>query len=176
MNFIQNIENNIILNIYNFMSNNPILKDFFSIITRLGDGGFIWVTIGLIFLLKKSTRKFGIIMLISLLIGDIIGNSFLKNLIARNRPFIQLNFTPLITPPFGYSFPSGHSLSSFVGATVVFNWNKKVGIFAYILATLIAISRPLLSVHYVSDIFVGAILGILISYISCKFLQNKLHF
>ncbi|MDE6357744.1 MAG: phosphatase PAP2 family protein [Eubacteriales bacterium] len=173
MNFIQNIENDIILYLYNFMSNSPILKEFFSIITHLGNGGFIWIIIGLIFLIKKSTRKFGLIMLVSLLIGDIIGNLFLKNLIARNRPFIQLNLVPLINPPFGYSFPSGHSLTSFAGATVVFNWNKKIGIFAYILALLIAISRPLLSVHYISDIFSGAILGILISYVSCKFLKKQ---
>lgn len=176
MNFIQNIENNIILHLYDFMSNSPILKEFFSILTRLGDGGFIWITIGLIFLIKKSTRKFGIIMLISLLIGDIIGNSFLKNLIGRNRPFIQLNLIPLINPPFGYSFPSGHSLSSFIGATSIFNWNKKLGIFAYILATLISISRVLLSVHYVSDIFVGALLGIIISYASYIFFKNKICF
>lgn len=175
MNFIQNIDDNIINNVYNFMSNSPILVFIFNKITILGDNGFIWISIGLILLIKKTTRKFGVIMLISLLIGNMFGNAFLKNLIGRNRPFIQLNFEPFIKPPFGYSFPSGHSLSSFAGATSIFHWNKKLGILALILATLIAISRVMLCVHYVSDILVGSVLGVLISFISYNIFK-KMYF
>lgn len=172
MDFIQNIDNIIIISTHNFMINHHILIKFFTIITMLGNAGFIWVSLGLCFFIKKQTKKFGVIMLTSLLIGNIIGNLFLKNLIARNRPFIQLNLVPLIEAPSGYSFPSGHSLSSFLAATVIFNWNKKYGIIAYILAILIAVSRVLLSVHYLSDILVGAILGIIIAYSVCYIFKN----
>lgn len=168
MNFIQYIDNNISLYLYNLISNSDIIKNVFSIITHLGDGGFIWIVFSVILFIKKSTRKYGIILIISLLVGLLIGNLFLKNLFERLRPFIQLDFIPLIPKPSGFSFPSGHSLSSFIGATSIFQYNKKFGIFAYILAILIAFSRVLLGVHFLSDIVVGAILGIIISYICNK--------
>lgn len=176
MNFIQNIDNQIILNIYEFISNKELLIKIFSFITVLGNSGFIWIIFAILFYSKKSTRKYGIIMLISIFIGFLIGNLILKNMIGRNRPFIQLDFIPLINPPFGFSFPSGHSLSSFIGATIIFMFNKKIGVFAYALAFLIAISRVLLAVHYPTDIIFGAIFGIFIGYFSFKIFNSKLDF
>ncbi|WP_317367043.1 phosphatase PAP2 family protein [uncultured Tyzzerella sp.] len=163
MDIIFNIDKNIILNINEIMPNYPILTSIFSFITHLGDAGFIWIIIGIILILKKNTRKNGIIMLVSLAICSIIGNGILKNLFERQRPFIELSLQPFISAPSGFSFPSGHSLISFVGATCVFYTNKKWGILSYIFALLIALSRILLIVHYPSDVIIGSLLGIIIS-------------
>lgn len=176
MNFIQNIDNQIILNIYEFMQNKEFLKNILVFITSLGDLGIIWLFFAILLYFKNSTKKNGFIMLTSLFIGFLIGNLILKNVIARERPFIQLDLIPLIAPPTDFSFPSGHSLSSFVGATSIFMFNKKFGILAYILAFFIAISRILLVVHYPTDIIIGAILGILIGYCTFKIMDLKLSF
>jgi membrane-associated phospholipid phosphatase len=60
-----------------------------------------------------------------------------------------------------YSFPSGHSASSFATATVLerqFGW--KVGIPAYAMATYVAGSRLSENKHYLSDVVFGAGIGI----------------
>jgi len=60
-----------------------------------------------------------------------------------------------------YSFPSGHSASSFATAAVLerhFGW--KVGLPAYGLASYVAVSRLSENKHYLSDVIFGAGIGI----------------
>lgn len=163
MDIIFNVDKNIILYMNETIPNYPIIKNIFSFITHLGDAGFIWIALCIFLTLKKSTRKNGIIMFISLSIGSIIGNVILKNLFERPRPFIELSLIPFIPEPHGFSFPSGHSMASFIGATCAYYTNKKFGIVTYILAILIVLSRIILIVHYPSDVITGALLGILVA-------------
>ena len=61
-----------------------------------------------------------------------------------------------------YSFPSGHSSTSFATATVVqrhLGW--KAGIPAYVIATYVASSRIETQRHYLSDVAFGAVVGIM---------------
>ena len=64
------------------------------------------------------------------------------------------------TMPHSWSFPSGHTSSSFAFATAVFSNNKKWGIAAYVLAAVIGFSRIYLGVHYFTDVLAGAVLGV----------------
>jgi hypothetical protein len=75
-----------------------------------------------------------------------------------------VKFTVGRTRPDGTSrsFPSGHSASAFATGTVLqrhFGW--KVGVPAYGLATYVAASRLSENRHFVSDVILGATLGIL---------------
>ncbi len=61
-----------------------------------------------------------------------------------------------------FSFPSGHTSTSFASATVLqqhFGW--KVGVPAYALATYVATSRIQEKRHFLSDVAFGASLGIM---------------
>ena len=78
--------------------------------------------------------------------------------LAEKLPFIASELTH--TMPHSWSFPSGHTSSSFAFATAVFANNKKWGIAAYVLAALIGFSRIYLGVHYCTDVLAGAVLGI----------------
>ena len=132
---------------------NPILDKIMIALTNLGDAGILWIVIAIILLFMKKTRKCGILMLISMAIGLIIGNGILKNLIQRSRPcWIDTNIPLLIPNPTDYSFPSGHTLASFEAAIMILLHNKKWGIPAIIIATLIAFSRMYLFVHFPTDI------------------------
>lgn len=158
----------------------PILDKVFAFITHLGDKGYIWIAIALIMLCFKKKRKCGIIMAIALILGTLIGNITLKNLFGRLRPF-QVNTSMkdmlIISAPGGFSFPSGHTLSSFECAFAIFFHNKKMGIPALILATLIGFSRNYLYVHYPTDVIAGIILGLFIAVLSSflykKFIKDK---
>ena len=131
------------------------------IITSLGNGGVIWIAIALIFTATKKYRTAGIAVLAALILNLLIGNVILKPLIARVRPCdINTAVQLLIKRPTDYSFPSGHTLSSFAAATVIFCRDKRLGIAAVILASLIAFSRLYLYVHYPTDILGGILIGI----------------
>ena len=130
-------------------------------VTTLGDNGFIWILFTVCLLLFNRTRRWGMVCGIALLTGYLTGEVFLKNLVARARPFTHLEgFQLLIPEPAGFSFPSGHSASSFAGATSLFFMNHRNGWWAYPLAGLIAFSRVYLSVHFVTDITAGILLGV----------------
>lgn len=139
---------------------------FFSTITRLADSGIFWILLAVVFLCFKRTRKTGLMMGVALLCGLLVCNITLKPLIARIRPYdLNPEVILLIDRLSDFSFPSGHTLSSFEGATVLMIRDKRFGIPALILAILIALSRLYLYVHYPTDVFVGVLLGILFGHL-----------
>ena len=118
-------------------------------------------------LLFKKTRRAGIAVLVGLLLGLLCGNLAIKNLVARERPCAIGTAPELLIPyPSEYSFPSGHTLSSFIAATCIFLRNKKWGISAYVFASGIAFSRIYLYVHFPTDILGGIILGIALAHLA----------
>ena len=142
----------------------PVLDQFFATITRFGDGGIFWIILGIVLFCFKRTRMCGICILVGLTIGALITNVVLKPLIARERPcWVNDAVRLLIVNPRDYSFPSGHSQASFVSATAIYLYHKKWGIAALILASLIAVSRLYLYVHYPTDVLIGMLIGIAVA-------------
>ncbi len=145
------------------------------IITMFGDGGIFWIAIAVILLFFKKTRKTGITMGLSLLLGFLVGNIFLKNVVARIRPYdLNTDFSLLIDKLHDFSFPSGHTLASFEASVSIFLHNKKFGIPALVLAFLIAFSRLYLYVHYPTDVLASIILGTGFAILSF-FIINKIY-
>lgn len=143
---------------------NPILDKIMVSISALGDDGILWIAIGVICLFMKKHRKMGLQLLLSMLCTFIIGNLILKNVFARPRPCdIDTAVAMLISRPHGHSFPSGHSINSMVAAVALFLNNKKIGIPAVIIATLIGFSRMYLFVHFPTDVLGGFIIAILVA-------------
>ena len=143
-------------------------------ISALGNSGIIWILIAIVFLFSKKYRKQGIVLAVGLLAGLLIGNLTLKPLIARMRPnWINTDIVLLIGNPKDYSFPSGHTLSSFIAAFLITLNNKRLGAFALPLAALIAFSRMYLYVHYPSDILGALILATIIALTVHKIFYRK---
>lgn len=154
----------------------PIIK----FITHLGDSGIIWIVITIILLIFKKTRKAGVIAALALLGSLIINNLLLKNLIARTRPYDAIDAVRrLVEIQRDYSFPSGHSGSSFAASVGIFlglngKLRKWLGTILLILAFAIAFSRLYVGVHYPGDVLVGALDGALIGYLMHKLVEaNK---
>lgn len=142
----------------------PILDKIMLFITTLGDAGIFWISIGVICLIFKKHRKMGLQLLFSMLATLIIGNLIIKNLVARPRPCdIDTAVTLLLSRPHGHSFPSGHSINSMSAAVALFLNNKKIGIPAIIIATLIGFSRMYLFVHFPTDVIAGFAIAILVA-------------
>ncbi len=156
-----------VLHAVNYSMRNPVMDTIMPYITKLGDEGIFWIALALILLIPKKTRRTGAAMGVAMLLGLIIGNGILKNLIMRTRPYdlahpVLPKSQLLIKAPTDYSFPSGHTLASFEASTALFKDHTVYGFAAFVLALLIAFSRIYLQVHYPSDVLGGAILGFLL--------------
>ena len=148
----------------------PALDFLMLKITLLGNGGMIWLLTSGALICTKKYRKQGILLLGGLAAGVLVGNVFLKNLIARPRPcWVDSGVRLLIANPTDYSFPSGHTLSSVIGATVLAKTDRRFGYTAIPLAALIAFSRLYLYVHFPSDVLAAAVLGIVIGEVSVRY-------
>ncbi|MDS0526168.1 phosphatase PAP2 family protein [Clostridium sp. SHJSY1] len=172
MQFIQQIDNSILMLIHNNITN-PFFDSIMPVITGLANGGVLWVVIGLILICSTKYRKSGLILLCALALCFIIGNLGIKPLVARVRPFdVNTTIHLIISKPKDFSFPSGHTMHSFAAATVLYYTNKRIGIGAYILAIIIGFSRLYLYVHYPSDVLFGIIIGVLLALVSIKLCEK----
>ena len=145
------------------------------IITLYAEGGILLIGIGIVLLLLRSKRICGAALLSGLGGGFLIGNLLLKNLIARQRPcWIYSDFSMLIAVPTDYSFPSGHTMHSFIAATVLMHYDRRLGIPALVMAVLVGFSRLYLYVHYPTDVLAGAVLGVALGMLTTA-IVDKLH-
>jgi len=71
------------------------------------------------------------------------------------------------------SFPSGHAAFSFALSFVVYQYNKKAGIFFFTASFLIVISRVFLGIHWLSDIVAGALIGIFVGWLVLRIFRKK---
>ena len=100
---------------------NGFLDSLMPEISFLADGGWFWILLAILFIARKSTRKMGVTVALALLFGFLVTNVALKPWIARLRPYdVNTALQPLISPPSGFSFPSGHATSSFAAASAIY--------------------------------------------------------
>lgn len=76
------------------------------------------------------------------------------------RPFVTLNFAPLISES-SYSFPSGHASWFFALAATIYAYDRKLGAWFFVFAAINGIARVFAGVHWPFDILSGAVVGIL---------------
>ncbi|WP_160689265.1 phosphatase PAP2 family protein [Clostridium sp. C2-6-12] len=175
MHLIQNLDNTI-LEFIQMNIRNSILDKIMIGITSLGNGITIWTIIGLALILSKKYRKHGFMIITALILCYLIGSLTIKPIVARTRPFnaMPLFGQMLIKLPKDFSFPSGHTMCSFTSSIVIYNMNKRIGIFALILSSFIGFSRIYLYVHYPSDVLGGMIIGIFVGIITIIIFEKSM--
>lgn len=124
---------------------------------------------------KKQSRLSLLYIVLSIAIGGLV-SWIIKKSFAEPRPYevdpriIQLSVGG------GYSLPSGHTTEAFasvIGLTLLFprKWFMIIPIFMW--ASLVALSRIYLGVHYPFDIFVGMFIGSCSALLWYRFLFQK---
>ena len=134
------------------------------LISKLGNGGIIWLVLSGLLCVFPKYRKAGVTMLTALALDVLLCNVMLKPLVGRMRPFtVNTGMELLINAPKDFSFPSGHTAASFAAAFALLFVKNKLWIPSMILASLIAFSRLYLYVHYPTDVLAGILLGLIVS-------------
>ena len=171
---IQQLDGEILLLIQQYLRMD-MLTPFMKSVTFLGNGGWFWILCAVVLLAVPKTRKTGYAAALSLIFGVIVTNLLLKNIVARPRPFAEVEaLIPMIIKPKDFSFPSGHTTASFAVALVMLRMlPKKFGIPAVILAALVAFSRLYLGVHYPTDVLTGFVIALVGNMLSVWIVRTK---
>lgn len=161
--FIQKFDSSILMFIKDNM-HGPIMDKVMILSTYLGNGGIVWIIIALSLLFSKKYRKIGVMAIAALILSTILGEGILKHIVRRIRPSSNIPaFDLLIQRPLSYSFPSGHTTSSFAVAGVLARYFRSYTIEFFGLASIIAFSRLYLYIHYPTDVLAGVALGLICS-------------
>lgn len=154
----------------NAFARTRLWRGLFVAVSRLGDGP-LWYALILALALAGELRA-AAAMTTSGLLGLWLYRS-LKRRTKRPRPCARCpGIVALAAPLDEHSFPSGHTLHA-VAFTVIAS--AFVPWLAWILAPfalLVALSRPLLGLHYPSDVLAGALLGTLLGALSAALIAG----
>ena len=139
------------------------LDKAFCMLTELG-GVFFHVLLVLTLTAFPSTRAIGIKLGIIEIVVTLVVQIF-KYLVARVRPYDNLLNVIALRTEKDFSFPSGHTATSFACAVFLSSMLSGVGLLVMLLAALIGYSRIYLGVHYPSDVIAGGMIGALFTLI-----------
>jgi undecaprenyl-diphosphatase len=143
----------------------PLLTTLFRIISRLGDGIFWYCLMLALPVLYGQAGFDATLHLLTVAVPALILYRHLKRTTLRPRPCNVLSRIKQHGPALDqFSFPSGHTLHA-VAFTLVtyYHFPDSVWILAPF-TLLVAISRPLLGLHYPSDVLAGAAIGALLAF------------
>ena len=154
---------------------NPILDQVMITVfnTLVGSLGQLWIVVGAVLLIIPKTRKCGAAVLLSYALSYLIGNEWLKDLIARPRPCaVDDTVLMIVKKPSSFSCPSVHTYLAFSSAMAIYHYFKKAGIGVFVFAALVGFSRMYFFVHYPTDVLFGAVLGIVTALAVCLALDK----
>ena len=110
--------------------------------------------------------------LLAIIVATAIGY-VLGALVGRPRPFISYpnDIIPYGFLPASSSFPSAHAwIASAFATTFLFHLHfRKMGWWLVVIAVLVALSRVVVGMHYLSDVSVGLILGVVSAYMVTQY-------
>jgi undecaprenyl-diphosphatase len=99
-------------------------------------------------------------------------NYAVKRAVRRRRPQFE-ELPPLVRLPRSLSFPSAHAATSFAGATALGTLAPAFRAPLIAAATLMALTRPYLGLHYPSDVLAGALVGTGVGRIAARRLEDR---
>jgi undecaprenyl-diphosphatase len=134
---------------------------YVSVLSDLGEGlGWVAGGVALAILGGRKGRRAGMATAFSSLAATYVVQTRIKPMFRRVRPFVDREALVVGIRPPDHSFPSGHTASSFAGATALAFYYPKSAPLAYGLAAAVGASRVHLGVHFPSDAAVGGVIGI----------------
>ncbi len=116
------------------------------------------IGVALLYLFKQPRNKQKQIIIFSLISLPLIyiTAKILSVFYYDPRPFVSSHLVPLISHDPDNGFPSDHALLGSAISAIIFCFNRKVGIFLFVLTLLVGTARVMAGVHHPIDI-VGSV-------------------
>ncbi len=145
---------------FNRASHFKIIKAFFKLISRLGDGVFWYSLMSILLIVDGKSALLPVIHMALTGLTCTLVYKFLKAKTLRPRPY-QINHQIIMgTAPLDqFSFPSGHTLHAVAFTIVLLAYYPHLEWLVVSFAALVALSRLVLGLHYPTDVIAGALIG-----------------
>jgi undecaprenyl-diphosphatase len=148
----------------NRLSHVRLWRHLFRVVSRLGNGVFWYVLMALLPLAYGvgAWPTVGRMLLAGLL--GLATYKWLKQRTSRPRPCQVYAAISAAAPALDrFSFPSGHTLHAVSLSLVAVAGFPELAWLLFPFALLVALSRPILGLHYPSDVLAGVIIGGLVA-------------
>lgn len=129
------------------------------------------ITAVFLVLLEKARRMLALALLMASSIIAFALDKILNRLVESPRPFMVEGVAPLFAHSTDNGFPSEHVLLAVVLASVVFAYNRKLGIILAVLGLIVGAARVIANVHHPIDIAGGAVIAISSVFIAHRLLS-----
>ncbi|MET8796502.1 phosphatase PAP2 family protein [Nocardia sp. NPDC004568] len=147
------------------LAEHSVLRDIVMAVTEFGATLTLVgvLAVGVVWLLLRRLPRLAVLVVLTGA-GGLILNPVVKELVARLRPVVG---TPVHHTD-GWSFPSGHAMSSLVCYGILLlvfapvlhtKARRVVSVCAVLLVAAVGLSRVALGVHYLTDVLAGWLLG-----------------
>lgn len=151
----------------NRMSRRTLVRTAFRTVSYLGDGIF-WYALMLALLLRDGVQASqAVIHMLAVGLACTALYKWIKRRTLRPRPYeVHPDIVASGKALDRFSFPSGHTLHAVAFSGVALSYYPGLAPLLLPFAALVALSRPVLGLHYPSDVVAGALIGVLIAGIS----------
>ena len=132
--------------------------------SALGAGGFIWIIFGSIAGIFPANTAAMWRLWLAVAVTFVVVDDVVKPLFERPRPFQVMEIALIDARPNTESFPSGHAAMAAAGALAGVRMLPRAAWILWPLATVVALSRVYLGVHWPTDVIAGIALGYAIAW------------
>ena len=150
----------------------PLVRQVFTVVSRLGDGGFWYLLMLLLAVSGEATALVAFQMAVTGLVATVLYKT-IKTRLSRERPYIVYEGIELGTAPLDrYSFPSGHTLHAVCFTILAAAHVPELAVVLVPFSLLVGASRVVLGLHYPTDVVAGALIGASLAVASLKAWPN----
>jgi len=153
-----------------------VFADTIMILASIAGDSLVIIVGGLYYILTKANKNRRRLAITFLITMAVAGASLqaVKQVAPRDRPLKHFqqeikSGKAVVNAPLNFlynrSFPSGHSQAAFTGAMFFALYIRRRRALLFLAASLVALSRVYLGVHFVSDVIAGSALGALAAWI-----------
>jgi len=154
----------------NRQSRHFTVRNFFRIVSRLGDGVFWYALMGVLLLQYQGDALHAVLHMIVVGVLGTLAYKYIKSKTLRPRPFNVYPAIKCVGKTLDqFSFPSGHTMHATSFSIISSYFFPGLAWLVFPFAVLVSLSRPILGLHYPSDVLAGAALGAVIAVASLAF-------
>ncbi|MEW5787844.1 MAG: phosphatase PAP2 family protein [Pseudomonadota bacterium] len=140
------------------------VSGLFGLVSRLGDGVFWYVLMAVLLLYDGPAALGPVLLMVGAGLSCTLLYKWLKARTSRPRPCQRTPAIRLTTLPLDqFSFPSGHTLHAVCFTLLACAHYPALTPLLAPFAVLVAISRMILGLHWLSDVVAGASIGSLVA-------------